>query len=133
MSYPSYQKKSFYNQPKQPLTKRNDVLDRSSFHQNIENQFNIQRPYNVCNTEQSDYGYGTPEKDFNNRYQSHQREEEPKFQNENDRNVDRYKSYISSTQRLTEINSQNYLNYIMNQKKNAHSRYLSQSHQLTTL
>ena len=97
MSYPSYQKNSFYNQPKQPLTKRNDVLDRSSFHQNIENQFNIQRPYNVCNTEQSDYGYGTPEKDFNNRYQSYQREEEPKFQNENDRNVDRYKSYISST------------------------------------
>ena len=132
MSYPSYQKNSFYNQPKQPLTKRNDILDRSSFHQNIENQFNIQRPYNVCNTEQSDYGYGTPEKDFNNRYQSYQREEEPKCQNENDRNVDRYKSYISSTQRLTEINSQNYLNYIMNQKKNAHSRYLSQSHQLTT-
>ena len=62
MSYPSYQKNSFYNRPKQPLTKRNDVLDRSSFHQNIENQFNIQRPYNVCNTEQSDYGYGTPEK-----------------------------------------------------------------------
>ena len=48
MSYPSYQKNSFYNQPKQPLTKRNDVLDRSSFHQNIENQFNIQRPYNYA-------------------------------------------------------------------------------------
>ena len=85
MSYPCYQKNSFYNQPKQPLTKRNDVLDRSSFHQNIENQFNIQRPYNVRNTEQSDYGYGTPEKDFNNRYQSYQREEEPKFQNENEK------------------------------------------------
>lgn len=38
----------------------------------------------------------------------------------------------TSKQRLTEINSQNYLNYIMNQKKNAHSRYLSQSQQLPT-
>ena len=127
MSYPSYQNNYSYNQP---LTKRNDVLDRSSFHQNIEQQFKIQRPYNVYNTEQSDYGYGTPEKDYNTRYQG---EEEPKFQNENDRNVDRYKSYISSKQRLTEINSQNYLNYIMNQKKNAHSRYLSQSQHLPTV
>ena len=62
---------------------------------------------------------------FNNRYP----EEEPTFQEENERNINQYKNYILAKQKLTELNSQNYMNYIINQRKSnrARSPYVSRS------
>lgn len=96
---------------------------------------NLQKPYNVLNNDQPIFdklnnssmninNYNpTPsaEKNSNNTYYNNNRyqlEEEPTFTYENERNINQYKSYILSKQKLTELNSQNYMNYILQQKKN---------------
>ena len=55
---------------------------------------------------------------YNNRYP----EEEPTFQEENQRNINQYKNYILAKHKLTELNSHNYMNYIINQRKTNRAR-----------
>jgi hypothetical protein len=47
----------------------------------------------------------------------HYDKEEPKFQNENERNIHQYLNYVQSKQQLIEKNSKNYLEYIINERK----------------
>ena len=104
----------------------------------------LQKPYNVFNTEQPLYekmqtnqtstssysNQSSQYSPYNNRYP----EEEPTFQEENQRNINQYKNYILAKQKLTELNSHNYMNYIINQRKTnrARSPFFSRSESITS-
>ena len=82
--------------------------------------------YHYINSDQPYINQYPPQNNNNNQIEifneylaenPHYDKEEPKFQNENERNIHQYLNYVQSKQQLIEKNSKNYLEYIINERK----------------
>ena len=89
---------------------QNNNLHFINSNQQYVNQYPFQRKHN--NEIINEYVNENPNYD----------KEEPKFQNENEKNINEYLNYIQTKQKLTERNSKNYLDFIINERKEKRAR-----------